>query len=432
MAPSGPKLAYPVHTRVLDNGLRVVVSPDRSVPVVAVNLWYDVGSRDELPGQSGWAHLFEHLMFQGSANVAAGDHMQLLQNVGGAVNGTTWFDRTNYYETVPTGALDLALWLEADRLATLADHLDATNLQTQREVVKEEKRQRYDNVPYGDALQHLVELVFPPDHPYGHVTIGSMADLDLATPQGARDFFRRHYQPGNAVLTLVGDVGVKDAFKRAEKAFGWIPGAPNGRPRDPVAPLPPLADPAVREVRAAVPADAVHLAWRLPARDTPGYDAAELALAVLGQGQTSRLHRGLVRGTDLAAGASASATGLIAGTSLAVASARARAGADPDALEDALRAEIERFLVEGPTPQELRRAKVQFEREWLSELSHLDARADQLGCYATLHDDPERVNRRSQEVARISLDEVAEAARRFLPLSRAAVLRYRREASDAA
>ena len=431
MVSSVAKLAYPVHTRVLGNGLRVVVSPDRSVPVVAVNLWYDVGSRDEPAGQTGWAHLFEHLMFQGSAQVAAGEHMQLLQNVGGSVNGTTWFDRTNYYETVPAGALDLALWLEADRLASLADHLDATNLETQREVVKEEKRQRYDNVPYGDALQHLVELLFPPDHPYGHTTIGSMADLDLATPHGARDFFRHHYHPGNAVLTLVGDVAVKDAFKRVEKAFGWIPGAGNRR-RDPVAPLPPLVDPPLRDVRAPVPADAVHLAWRLPARDTPEYDAAELALAVLGQGQTARLHRGLVRGTDLAAGASASATGLIAGTSMAVASARARTGADPGALEDALREEVERFVAQGPTPAELRRAQVQFEREWLSELSHLDARADQLGCYATLHDDPERVNRRTEEVARIGIDEVAEAARRFLPVSLAATLRYRREDDDAA
>ena len=149
-------------------------------------------------------------------------------------------------------------------------------------------------------------------------------------------------------------------------------------------------------------------------------------------GQTARLHRGLVRGTDLAAGASASATGLIAGTSMAVASARARAGADPGALEDALREQVERFIAQGPTPAELRRAQVQFEREWLSELSHLDARADQLGCYATLHDDPERVNRRTEEVARIGIDEVAEAARRFLPVSLAATLRYRREDDDAA
>ena len=424
------KVDYPVHTRVLGNGLRVVVSPDHSVPAVAVNLWYDVGSRDEPPGQTGWAHLFEHLMFQGSAHVAPGEHMQLLQNVGGSVNGTTWFDRTNYFETVPTGALELALWLEADRLATLPDHLDATNLATQREVVKEEKRQRYDNVPYGDALQHLVELVFPPDHPYGHVTIGSMADLDLATPDGARDFFRRHYHPGNAVLTLVGDVSAKEAFKRAEKAFGWIPpGAANTRTA--VAPLPALTGEPHREVTADVPADAVHLAWRLPARDTLGYDAADLALAILGQGQTSRLHRGLVR-ADLAVAASASATGLIAGTSMAVASARARSGDDPARLEEALRGEIDRFLEQGPTAAELDRAKVQFEREWLSELAHLEARADQLGCYATLHGDPSRVNRRLDEIERIDVDEVARTARELLRPDQAATLRYRKETSDAA
>ncbi|MDQ7992755.1 MAG: pitrilysin family protein, partial [Propionicimonas sp.] len=272
------KVDYPVHTRVLDNGLRVVVSPDRSVPIVAVNLWYDVGSRDERAGESGWAHLFEHLMFQGSSQVASGEHMQLLQNVGGSVNGSTWFDRTNYYETVPTGALDLALWLEADRLATLADHLDATNLQTQRDVVKEEKRQRYDNVPYGHALQHLVELAFPPDHPYGHVTIGSMADLDAATPESAKAFFARHYRPDNAVLTLVGDVVAKDAFKRVEKAFGRIPSWNPVRRAAPQ-PLPPLAGGERRDVTAAVPADAVYLAWRLPARDTPRFDAADLVQA---------------------------------------------------------------------------------------------------------------------------------------------------------
>lgn len=425
------KMDYPVHTRVLDNGLRVVVSPDRSVPVVAVNLWYDVGSRDERAGETGWAHLFEHLMFQGSANVAAGEHMQVLQNAGGSVNGTTWFDRTNYYETVPSGALELALWLEADRLASLADNLDAANLETQREVVKEEKRQRYDNVPYGHVMQHLVELVFPADHPYGHVTIGSMADLDLATPDSARDFFLRHYRPDNAVLTLVGDVTVKEAFKRVDKAFGWIPSW-NPRRRTPVAPLPPLAGDQRREVTAAVPADAVYLTWRLPARDTPEFDAADLALAILGQGQTSRLHQRLVRGTDLTSGTSASATGLIGGTSIAVASARARSGVDLDDLEQALRAETDRLAAEGPTAPELERAKVQFEREWLGDLAHLDARADEFSCYATLHDDPGRVNRRRDELDRLGVAEVGAAARRFLATGQAATLRYRGEVGDEA
>ncbi|HEX5335577.1 MAG TPA: insulinase family protein, partial [Propionicimonas sp.] len=159
MAPSD-QLNYPIHQRTLHNGLRVVVSPDHSVPMVAVNLWYDVGSRDERPGEHGWAHLFEHLMFSGSDHVRTGEHLNLLQSLGGAVNATTWFDRTNYFETLPVGALELALWMEADRLATLPAHLDEHSVDTQREVVKEEKRQRYDNVPYGDAMQRIVGLVF--------------------------------------------------------------------------------------------------------------------------------------------------------------------------------------------------------------------------------------------------------------------------------
>ena len=419
-------LHYPLSTCTLDNGLRVVVNPDPSVPIVAVNLWYDVGSRDERPGETGWAHLFEHLMFQGSANVASGEHLHALQNVGGSVNATTFFDRTNYFETVPTGALDLALWMEADRLATLPDHLDQLKVDTQREVVKEEKRQRYDNVPYGHAIRHLVELAFPVDHPYGHVTIGSMADLDAATPEAARTFFRRHYRPDNAVLTLVGDITAKDAFKRVDKAFGWIPSwNPRRRPATP--PLPPLAGRPRHEENADVPADAVYLAWRLPERDTAAYDAVEIALAVLGDGQTSRLYRQLVREKELAAAASASGLGLIGGTSLGFASARGLPNVPAEALDEALLAEVARLASDGPTPAEVERAKAQFARLWLGELAQVDARADQFSAYATLHDDPAWVNRRLIEVEDVCVADVAAAAAQLLDPSRAATLVYRKE-----
>ena len=229
-------IAYPIHTRSLPNGLRVVVSPDHSVPAVAVNLWYDVGSRNERPGERGWAHLFEHLMFSGSEHVASGEHLNALQAVGGIVNATTWFDRTNYFETVPTGALDLALWLEADRLASL--QVTQHNLDNQRDVVMEEKRQRYDNVPYGDVMLHLVQLTFPADHPYGHPTIGSMDDLAAATLDDAKAFFATHYAPSNAVLTLVGDIDPTDGIARANSFFGGL--AASSRPvREVTAPLPP-------------------------------------------------------------------------------------------------------------------------------------------------------------------------------------------------
>ena len=249
-------LGYPIVEHTLDNGLRVISSPDHIAPSVAVNIWYDVGSRDEEQGRTGFAHLFEHVMFQGSAHVASGQHIALLQAAGAVVNATTWFDRTNYFETLPTGGLDLALWLEADRMATLLDALTQENLDNQREVVKEEKRQRYDNVPYGDVMELLNTLTFPPDHPYGHTTIGSMEDLDAATLEDVHDFFRRHYVPNNAVLSIVGDVEPEDAFERAEIYFGHL--TAGAKPPKPVGgPLGPLADIPRTEASDKEPDDAV-------------------------------------------------------------------------------------------------------------------------------------------------------------------------------
>ena len=246
----------------------MIASPDHGAPSVAVNLWYDVGSRDEEPGRTGFAHLFEHVMFQGSAHVPSGQHIGLLQAAGASVNATTWFDRTNYFETLPTGGLDLALWLEADRLGTLLDALTQESLDNQREVVKEEKRQRYDNVPYGDAMELLNALTFPADHPYGHTTIGSMEDLNAATLEDVQAFFRTHYLPNNAVLSIVGDVDPDDAFARAATYFG--PLTAGEKPAKPVGdPLGPLTGTDREETSGVVPAEAVYLSWRLPAARHP-------------------------------------------------------------------------------------------------------------------------------------------------------------------
>jgi predicted Zn-dependent peptidase len=424
MALMAPVVHYPLHQATLANGLRVIVNPDPSVPVVAVNLWYDVGSRDERVGRTGLAHLFEHLMFEGSAHVASGEHLATIQSVGGSANATTWFDRTNYFETVPTGALDLALWLEADRLASL----DVTqhNLDNQRDVVMEEKRQRYDNVPYGDVMIHLVQQTFPADHPYGHPTIGSMDDLAAATLDDARAFFAAHYAPSNAVLTLVGDVEPTDGIERVDRFFGGLPGAP--RARRPVAPpLPPLTGVPRRDVTAHVPAEAAYLAWRLPARDTAAFDALELALAALGDGQTSRLHRRLVRGDQVAEGAGASTTGLIGGTSIGFASARALPGVTAGQLEDAITDEFARFIADGPTHPEIDRVKAQYEREWLGELARFDNRADLFSSYATLQGDPEAVNRRLDAIRAVTIDDVAAVAADWLAPEQRAVVTYHRE-----
>lgn len=430
MAATDVDVNYPIHQRTLGNGLRVIVSPDHSVPMVAVNLWYDVGSRDERPGETGWAHLFEHLMFQGSAHVASGEHLNALQAVGGSVNATTWFDRTNYFETVPVGALDLALWMEADRLGTLASCLTEASVETQRNVVKEEKRQRYDNVPYGDVIEHLVRLAFGPEHPYGHTTIGSMADLDAATPEAAAAFFAAHYRPDNAVLTLVGDIDPRDGFKRAERAFGSLPGW-NRRVRPAPKVLTPHTGIPRATTHAKVPAEAVYFTWRIPARDTPAFDSLDLALAILGQGQTARLHRRLVREARIAEAAGASALGLIGGNSIAFAYARAIDATTPERLEEALVAELEQFTEAGPTTAEVNRAKVQYQREWLGELSRFDARADLLGTYATLHEDPDRVNRRLAEIEAISDADIVQACLEYLRPDQRAVLSYHQEVSGA-
>ncbi len=422
----GATLAYPIVQHTLVNGLQVIASPDHQTPTVAVNLWYDVGSRDEEPGRTGFAHLFEHLMFQGSTHVPSGQHIGLLQAAGASVNATTWFDRTNYFETLPTGGLDLALWLEADRLSGLLDTMTQESLDNQREVVKEEKRQRYDNVPYGDVMQRLIALTFPADHPYGHTTIGSMADLDAATLEDVQRFFRTYYLPSNAVLSVVGDVEPADVFARADTYFGSLPAGQ--RPTKAVAdPLPPLTGAERDETSADVPAEAVYLSWRLPPRGTPDFDAVDLAFSVLGHGQTSRLHQGLVRGSELAENSGATSLGLVGGTSYGFAYGRAGDGVAVEQVEAALVAEVDRLAATPPTERELRRAQAQFERHWLHELARVDSRADALGEHATLHRNPALVNTRIAEMNALTLDDLAEAVGSVLRSDQRATLIYRQE-----
>ena len=420
-------LGYPIVEHHLDNGLRVISSPDHIAPSVAVNIWYDVGSRDEELGRTGFAHLFEHVMFQGSAHVASGQHIALLQAAGAMVNATTWFDRTNYFETLPTGGLDLALWLEADRMATLLDPLTQENLDNQREVVKEEKRQRYDNVPYGDVMELLNTLTFPPEHPYGHTTIGSMEDLDAATLEDVHNFFRRYYVPNNAVLSIVGDVEPEDAFERAEIYFGHL--AADSKPEKPAAgPLEPLSGMPRTETSDQVPADAVYFSWRLPARGGVNFDALDLAFSILGHGQTSRLHQQLVRDTEHAEAAGASTMGLIGGNSFGFSYARARDGVPPEQLEREMADLIDQLRTNGPTEEELRRAKAQFERHWLHELARVDSRADALGEYATLHGDPQLINSRIADITAIDNGDVQTAIQEWLQPDQRATLIYRQEA----
>ena len=279
----------------LDNGLRLVLSEDHLTPVAAVCLWYDVGSRQEVEGRTGLAHLFEHLMFQGSAQVKGNGHFELVQGAGGSLNGSTSFERTNYFETMPAHQLELALWLEADRMGSLLSALDQESLDNQRDVVKNERRQRYDNVPYGTAFERMAALVYPEGHPYHHIPIGSMADLDAATLDDARLFFRTNYAPNNAVLAVVGDIDPEQTRLWVEKYFGSIPSFEGkAPPRD--GSLPGVIGKEVRvEIREDVPARALMAAYRMPQDGTRECDAAEVALTVLGDGLSSRLYNRLVR-----------------------------------------------------------------------------------------------------------------------------------------
>lgn len=421
----GPKtsLSYPIAVRELDNGLRVQVNEDHSSPSVAVNLWYNVGSRHEQPGRTGFAHLFEHLMFQGSAHVEAAQHMAILEAAGASANATTSFDRTNYFETGPSATLDLSLWLEADRMATLLDALTQDNLNNQREVVKEEKRQRYDNAPYGRTIQHMLALAFPEDHPYHHPTIGSMAHLDAASTDDVREFFTTHYMPNNAVLTIAGDITVDEAWSRAEHFFG--PVAPRTPPpRLVTSPLPALEGFPRLDLEEPVPADAVYLCWRLPQAHTDAHEATELALDILGGDQTSRLHRVLVRERQLAEVAGAGSIGLVGGNSLGYVVARAREGVDLATLEAALVEVIADFATEGPTVAELARTRAQAEREHLQELASIARRADLMSGYATLCNDPTLINWQMDRILAIPLHLVAAAAATHLQPTACATLAY--------
>ena len=425
-------LDYPIHERTLANGLRVVVSPDASVPVVTVNLWVNVGSRHEAPGRTGLAHLFEHLMFQGSRHIASGEHFTRLMAEGGRLNATTWFDRTNYFETVPKGAYELALWMEADRHGYLLDAVTQDNLDNQRDVVKEEKRQRYDNVPYGNALIEVYAAVFPEGHPYHHPTIGSMEDLDAASLEDVHAFFRRFYGPNNSVLTLVGDLSPEDGFAAAERYFGPLPASADP-PRESAMPLAPLASPLRVERVGAVPNDRLHIAFRLPVDNTDEYFAASLAIDAVAGLATSRLTQRLVRREQSANAVQGHSMGFVDGVSLGFFVVDVAEGHDPSALEQAVVEELQRFVEHGPTEVEMESAMAQSERSWLSALASQEERADLISQHALLHGDAQFVNTFLDRLRAVTAEQVRAAAERWLrPESRAVVAHLVEAEEDAA
>jgi zinc protease len=361
----------------LKNGLRVVLHEDRSTPVVAVNTWYHVGSKNEEAGRTGFAHLFEHMMFQGSKNYNS-DYFTPLQEAGGSVNGTTNQDRTWYYETVPSNFLELAIMLEADRLGGLIEAMTQEKLDNQRDVVKNERRQRVDNQPYGTAFEKIGEIMYPKGHPYNWTTIGSMEDLQAATLDDVKNFFRRYYVPNNTVLVLSGDFDEKQARGWIEKYFGPI--AKGGEITRPNNPMPKLDKEIRTTVEDSVPLARRYMVWH----SVPQYSADEPALDLLGYilsaGRTSRLQSNLVYGKEMAQQIGAfNGTNEIAGTFQI--QTTARPGKSLDDIEKEINAEIERIKKEPPTAEEIARAKNSNESSTIFGLQTVLGKGSQLGNY---------------------------------------------------
>ena len=397
----------------LANGLRLYLIVDRTAPVAAVNIWYHVGSKDERQGRTGFAHLFEHLMFQGSENVSKAEHLTLVESIGGEGNATTWLDRTNYFATVPAEWVELILWMEADRLATLLTALDQENLDNQRDVVKNEKRSSYDNQPYGSAYIELFALAYPKGHPYHHPTIGSMEDLDAASLADVRSFFETWYAPNNAVLTVVGDIDESEIVAAVERHFGAIPANPSIPAHPDLSLAAPLGGEIRKTIRDRVPEARVHFAFRAPVLSAPLVPAVEIATQILAGGKGSRLYRRLVRDEQVAQDVSLSLLPFAGGASIIVGAATVRPGVENDAVERAFVDELERLAADGPTPSEMERAKALTESEELLVRSDPEELADAVGMYATLLGDPGRINRDLDLALAVTAEQVQIAARLF-------------------
>jgi zinc protease len=417
----GVEIAFEDHT--LENGLRVVLSRDDRSPVVAVNLWYNVGSRNERPGRTGFAHLFEHMMFQGSANVPEAGHFAFIEKAGGSLNGSTWLDRTNYFETLPAHYLDLGLWLESDRLGWLLPAMTQAKLDNQRDVVKNERRWRVDNQPYGDWDERLQAMMYPPDHPYHHSVIGSMEDLDAASLEDVEAFFRTYYAPNNAVLSLVGDFDPARALERVRRFFGDIPRGPAVPPIPGRTTLSPVLGAEVRDtVEQDISLARVYEAYRIPAYGTDGYYPALVAAYVLAFGRASLLYRTLVRDRQLAQDVVAYAFPIVVGASMMVSWATARPGVDVDELEVALSGQIEALATADDADVE--RAVALIETRHLLDLQTVDERADQLSMHTTLFDDPGRINTELERMRAVTAAAVRAFAEQYLRMENRAVLRY--------
>ncbi|MCG6958156.1 MAG: insulinase family protein [Gemmatimonadetes bacterium] len=401
----------PFERYTLPNGLTVILSEDHSTPTVAVDVWYHVGSKNEKPGRTGFAHLFEHMMFTGSGHVPYGVHDRYTEGVGGGNNGSTTNDRTNYYETVPSNYLEDELWLESDRMGWLLDALDLAKLNAQRDIVKNERRQSYDNRPYGRASEIISAAMYPDDHPYHWPVIGSMADLSAASADDVKDFFRLYYAPNNATLAIVGDFEPAQARTWVIKYFGEIPrGQPIDRPVAPVVTLP-AEKRLVYEDRVQVPR--LYISWPTVGVISPDQYALDVLGAVLSGPRTARLTKGLVYDRQTAASVSArqSENELVGEFQLVI---TPRPGNSLTSLELAADSIIEQMKRDGPTAEELQKVKAGLELQTVSRLQSNLAKANLLEEGSVFHDDPGYFQKDLANTLAVTADDVKRVANKYL------------------
>jgi zinc protease len=399
----------PFTRTVLDNGLTVVVHEHRDVPLVAVNVWYHVGSKNEREGLTGFAHLFEHLMFEGSAHHDRG-YFGPLQDAGASINGSTNADRTNYWETVPREALDLALWLESDRMGHLLPALTEAKLANQRDVVLNERRQNYENRPYGRASFALLGALYPPAHPYHWPTIGWPRDIAAAKLEDVSAFFSRYYHPANATLAIAGDIEASDAMDRAAAFFGDIPRGPAVARVSPE--VPGLDAPLTLVLEDRVELPRVYLAWHSPALFAPGDADFDLLAEILGGGKTSRLYKRLVFDERVATELIATQASREVDSTFQVV-ATAASGRHLSEVVAIVDAELRALAARGPSIDEVERAKAQAEAAFVMRLQHLGGfggRADQLNAYQTYLGDPGAFGQDLDRYLRVTPASVAAAA----------------------
>ena len=399
-------------TAKLANGLEVIFDEDHRTPIVTVNLWYHVGSKDEAEHRNGFAHLFEHVMFQGSKHVPEDTYFRFLEKAGAtSINGTTNTDRTNYFETVPANQLELALWLESDRMAYLLDHADEKTFQSQREVVKNERRQNYENSPYGMVIAFVRAEVYPKEHPYHLLTIGSPEDLDAATFEDVKAFFRTNYVPNNATMVISGDFDRKKVEPLVEKWFGPIPRGKEVPRKKPIA----VTHPGETriDVEAGVELARTYITWPTPPMFAPGDAELDLVSHVLSGGKTSRLYKRLVYDLQIAQSVGASQQSSELGSVFEI-TATARAGHTGDEMLKVIDEELAKLRSGGVTEPELSRGRTSMVADTLFDLERSSARANRLNTYAHYVGDPNYLAKDIARTTTATTTTVADAARSWL------------------